>query len=182
MTKLHELVYNNDEAGLLGLISSLKSVNRLADYINLDGYSNTITGDKFLFQSPLMIAAAMGHLKILKLLIKEGAKVDVACSSSPLLCAVNNGHLDCVRELLQDCSYHAASCISVLERVLFMSRAKGEIQEILQQRITELNERFAMQCREREERKREEEARYREQEKHMKPEEIQVARIRRIFM
>lgn len=95
MTKLHELVYNNDETGLSELISSLKRLNMLPEYINAPGYSNPITGDKFLFKTPLIIAASMGYLNIIKLLVKEGAYVtSIPVHCTPLTQAIQYSHLE----------------------------------------------------------------------------------------
>ncbi|XP_053129689.1 ankyrin repeat and SOCS box protein 12-like isoform X2 [Hemicordylus capensis] len=53
--------------------------------------------------TPLRLAASMGHVRCLEVLLAHGADVDSldVKAQTPLFTAVSNGHLDCVRALLE---------------------------------------------------------------------------------
>ncbi|CAI9545823.1 unnamed protein product [Staurois parvus] len=53
--------------------------------------------------TPLRLAASKGSLDCLKILLSNGAEVDIldVKAQTPLFAAVSSGHFDCVRELLK---------------------------------------------------------------------------------
>ncbi|EGB02614.1 hypothetical protein AURANDRAFT_35077, partial [Aureococcus anophagefferens] len=67
-------------------------------------HKRTHQGETFLqWQSPLHVAAALGHAKIVSMLINEGADVDASdggMSPTPLFYAAGAGHVAVVKTLL----------------------------------------------------------------------------------
>ncbi|XP_069468640.1 ankyrin repeat and SOCS box protein 12 [Ambystoma mexicanum] len=89
--QLNQAVANNDCTTL----SDLLSQDRYKAFINSrSGWGVPV--------SPLRLAATLGHLRCLEVLLAHGAEVDSldVKAQTPLFTAVSAGHLDCVKVLL----------------------------------------------------------------------------------
>merc|ERR1711892_163368 len=83
------LIHRAAKYGCIGFAQNLLRLGAKVNMLRLDGVS------------PLLLASQEGHLGVVKLLIKAGAKVDVSIGGyTPLYLAVQQGHTKIVKELL----------------------------------------------------------------------------------
>ncbi|XP_078496232.1 ankyrin repeat and SOCS box protein 12 [Lissotriton helveticus] len=107
--ELNQAVSNNDHI----ILHELLSQERYKAFINSrSGWGVPV--------SPLRLAATLGHLRCLEVLLSHGAEVDSldVKAQTPLFTAVSAGHLDCVKVLLKaganPCGSIHNSCSPVL--------------------------------------------------------------------
>ncbi|XP_056397497.1 ankyrin repeat and SOCS box protein 12-like [Hyla sarda] len=94
-----------EESRELHLAVTMDNVENLACLLSQDKYKKLVNSQSGwgVPVSPLRLAASKGSLECLKILLANGAEVDIldVKAQTPLFTAVSSGHLDCVRELLK---------------------------------------------------------------------------------
>ncbi len=93
----------SDDRGSAPLHWALRNCSTdIVEILLIDGRANVHQERKFGLMSPIVLAAALGLIDIMKLLLKHGADVNVrvANNQTPLQLAVKHNHIDAVQLLL----------------------------------------------------------------------------------